>query len=148
MISNNRIFNLLWLTPTFFYEKRNIISVKRKIQYSLYFPKSAMPTSFNLDIKSNSPQGFSRLFPCPSLWTPHSPQTKADFSIGGRTLSVAEHPNKTVDTFNSPVMDCRVATSERIKGQVGTKDSSELTLIHLFFIPVPIPVLLLPISNF
>ena len=105
-------------------------------------------TFLNANIKSNSPQGFSRLFPCPSLWTPHSPQTKADFSIGGRTLSVAEHPNKTVDTFNSPVMDCRVATSERIKGQVGTKDSSELTLIHLFFIPVPIPVLLLPISNF
>lgn len=116
MISNNRIFNLLWLTPTFSYGKRNIISVKRKTLRS--FPKSPTATSFNLDIKSNSPQGFSRLFPCPSLWTPHSPQTKADFSIGGRTLSVAEHPNKTVDTFNSPVMDCRVATSERINGQV------------------------------
>ena len=40
-------------SATFSYGKRNIISVKRKIQYSLYFPKSATPTSFNLDIMRN-----------------------------------------------------------------------------------------------
>jgi len=50
--------NFTLATPTFSYGKRNIISVKRKIQYSSYFPKLVQPpttpplapTSFNSNI--------------------------------------------------------------------------------------------------
>jgi len=50
----NRIFNLLWLTPTFFYEKRNIICVKEFAKYPFFFFLFLSGTFLNANIIRNS----------------------------------------------------------------------------------------------